>query len=284
MKQFSIVNANVYHIPERGSGIVTCASLNLVVSGCVSRTVNGIEPETEYPYLALLTACDEVEFEFNEDRENWVVQLDAPGLIEKVGDSVNFVRLCMLEGEAFLVPRITHLSELLLPHFTGLFKDIVNTYLDTSPLGKSRALTKVFSILDYILDQHASSKDLSSAGRLKRLIDSDEHWNNNLDTMCEECGYSPDHMRRLFLTEFGINPHQYRHRRRISQVTRLLSETTLPISDIAHRLGFRHVSHLCMTYKKATGMTPNQARNTLRDAPLRSRQVPQTNGSDNKQS
>lgn len=58
----------------------------------------------------------------------------------------------------------------------------------------------------------------------------------------------------------GRTPHEEIVRQRIGRVQQLLSETDLPLREIAHRTGFEHNEYLSVAFKQSTGQTPTQFR------------------------
>ena len=63
----------------------------------------------------------------------------------------------------------------------------------------------------------------------------------------------------------GRSPHQEIIRQRIAKVRQLLQETELPLETIARRCGFEHSEYLSVMFKRETGLTTTQFRNTHRD-------------------
>jgi LacI family transcriptional regulator len=70
--------------------------------------------------------------------------------------------------------------------------------------------------------------------------------------------------RRLFESRFkkllGHTPHEEIIRVRMNRVKEMLTETDLPLSDIAERTGFEHVEYLSAAFKKREGLSPNRYR------------------------
>lgn len=58
----------------------------------------------------------------------------------------------------------------------------------------------------------------------------------------------------------GRSPHEEIVRQRIARVQQLLSETELPLREIANRTGFEHAEYLSVAFKQATGQTPSHFR------------------------
>ncbi|HZQ48375.1 MAG TPA: substrate-binding domain-containing protein, partial [Verrucomicrobiae bacterium] len=70
--------------------------------------------------------------------------------------------------------------------------------------------------------------------------------------------------RRLFESRFkkllGHTPHEEIIRVRMNRVKEMLTETELPLADIAERTGFEHVEYLSAAFKKREGLPPNRYR------------------------
>jgi AraC family transcriptional regulator len=71
---------------------------------------------------------------------------------------------------------------------------------------------------------------------------------------------SPYHFARLFKQSTGLAPHQYVLERRIERAKTLLSETSLPLAEIAYRLGFASQSHFTALFRRLTSTTPRAYR------------------------
>ncbi len=58
----------------------------------------------------------------------------------------------------------------------------------------------------------------------------------------------------------GRSAHAEIRRLQIERIQQLLRETDLPLAEIAHRTGFKHVEYLSVAFKKAVGVPPAQFR------------------------
>ncbi|MDQ4001304.1 MAG: AraC family transcriptional regulator [Actinomycetota bacterium] len=99
---------------------------------------------------------------------------------------------------------------------------------------------------------------------LKEVIDyvGDNLANKDL-TLAEMAGtvhMSPYHFSRLFKESTGLAPHQYVIERRVRRAEELLSNTSLPIAEIALLCGFAHQSHLNRHFKRLLGVNPKALR------------------------
>ena len=89
------------------------------------------------------------------------------------------------------------------------------------------------------------------------------HQQITLEDIAEKSHLSLYHFARVFSRETGLTPHQYLIRTRISAAQYMLKSTTVPIKNIAYDTGFNSESSFCFTFKKWTGVTPSQYRDSL---------------------
>jgi AraC family transcriptional regulator len=98
---------------------------------------------------------------------------------------------------------------------------------------------------------------------LRRAI---EFINDSLDrniTLAEigsKVEMSPFHFARLFKQSTGLAPHRYVLERRIDRAKTLLLDTSLPLAEIAYRLGFASQSHFTALFRRFTSTTPRAYR------------------------
>lgn len=78
--------------------------------------------------------------------------------------------------------------------------------------------------------------------------------------IAQQSGFSAFHFTRLFRQATGESPHHYVISRRIEAAQRLLTETDLPVSQIALMTGFSSQSHLTRTLTRHLGQSPRQYR------------------------
>jgi AraC family transcriptional regulator len=71
---------------------------------------------------------------------------------------------------------------------------------------------------------------------------------------------SPYHFARAFRRTFGVPPHRYHLARRMEHATKLLVHASLPVTQIALRIGFREISSFTRAYRRYTGVTPSECR------------------------
>lgn len=73
-------------------------------------------------------------------------------------------------------------------------------------------------------------------------------------------GLSGSHLDALFVAHTGMTLRRYGERRRLDTAVRLLRSTDKSVKVVAFELGFRHVSHFCLWFKRLKGVRPSELR------------------------
>lgn len=69
---------------------------------------------------------------------------------------------------------------------------------------------------------------------------------------------------RHFTETFGCSPKQYQQHCRLDEIMRLLRETTISVTTLAHEFGYPSSQHLSAQFRRTTGVTPLQYRRMQR--------------------
>lgn len=87
--------------------------------------------------------------------------------------------------------------------------------------------------------------------------------NKKLSVMlAEKLSSDYGHLSALYSSVEGITVEQYVILQRIEKAKELLSYNETSLSQIADRLGYSSVQHLSQQFKKVTGLTPSQFKNS----------------------
>lgn len=73
-------------------------------------------------------------------------------------------------------------------------------------------------------------------------------------------GYSYAHQARLFKKHHGITPNAYVQALRMTRARDLLRDTRLPITEIAHRVGFENLHYFSRLFRKHEGVSAREFR------------------------
>ncbi len=82
----------------------------------------------------------------------------------------------------------------------------------------------------------------------------------SINSLAEISCLSKDHFIRLFKVEMNITPLQYITQKKIEKAQLILITDNMSIKSIAYLLGFEDNTYFCRTFKKITGITPQQYR------------------------
>ncbi len=86
----------------------------------------------------------------------------------------------------------------------------------------------------------------------------------DVQQLAELVGMSSRNFSRRFKSATGSTPAQYLQSQRHAESKDFLKNSNLSIGDIAFRVGYCDVSHFSKQFKKWSGLTPTQWRNTVR--------------------
>lgn len=154
------------------------------------------------------------------------------------------------------------LMQLLLALFKG-------QHAQTRP-AKMYAESLALSLKLHMLARHAANKDVyhdltqTKNARFRYTVDyiqSHLAEDLSLEVLASLEGLSVYHFARTFRAEIGASPRQFIINERVNRAKQLLKSSD-PISEIAMQVGFANQSHFTRCFKRVTGQTPNQYRNS----------------------
>ncbi len=120
------------------------------------------------------------------------------------------------------------------------------------------------------LENTVSSKEENSINKLKKVI---EYIHQNyadslsLQTLSGICFMSPNYFCHYFKQEIGKPPIAFINEYRIQKACQLLTESELPVSQIALSVGFDNFSYFIRKFREYKGVTPNQYRSLCLNRP-----------------
>ena len=96
--------------------------------------------------------------------------------------------------------------------------------------------------------------------RISAYIDSNIEQCITVEVLANLASLSVSYFVRAFKKSIGVTPHEYLMRRRVQLTIKLLSDTDMPLSEIAHAAGFVDHSHFARRFRQHVGMSPRNYR------------------------
>ena len=88
----------------------------------------------------------------------------------------------------------------------------------------------------------------------------------SIAALAERLGVSERHLRRIFLSEHGVTPLQYLQTRRLHLAKQLLTDTRLPVAQVALTSGFRSLRRFNAAFADSYRMNPARLRKVAASA------------------
>lgn len=133
-----------------------------------------------------------------------------------------------------------------------------------------RDLTDLSYVLLETLDQftnlafqNSSRNNLTMIKKCANYIHENYNQSLSLEMAADNAGLSPAYFSTLFKKEMGITFSNYVLQVRVDHAKLLLKNSNLSLISIALELGFDNQSYFSNVFKKATGMTPRQYRQSI---------------------
>lgn len=124
-------------------------------------------------------------------------------------------------------------------------------------------LTKLLSRMSSKVLQELQPTE--EAKQLKNFIDSNYQRDLTMNEIASSIFRSNDYANKLFKRFYGNTPYAYYIEAKISHAKALLLHTSLSISQIAERLGYKNDQYFSKQFRKVTGMTATRFRAGFRD-------------------
>ena len=93
-----------------------------------------------------------------------------------------------------------------------------------------------------------------------RMIEDGVATEVDLPTVARRIGVTGRHLRRLFADEFGVSPVRYAQTHRLLLAKRLLTDTHLPVAEVAFASGFSSVRRMNGLFAERYGFSPTRLR------------------------
>jgi AraC-like DNA-binding protein len=260
--QLAIDFAGKFTRPETHTQITQAYFFGLTVSGFdyMRRYSPGgvLLSEHSECYMSLIPKGCRLEFSCNRDRENYVAICQLPELVWNESEQISEYNY---QGSIikFACLRPLDMAETL--HLRSKFEQLVT--LQQSPLPSERCGAELLlaSLLKELIlaPGSGSTPQLDNAGNriaaaLRSSIDRDNDFKYNISEHCEQLKFSISYCRKKFIAAYGIDPSEYRLRRRLEKIRTLLVHGGYNQKSVADMVGMKNVTHLHAFVKQRSGM------------------------------
>ena len=212
-----------------------------------------LKKENQEHSFLLPKGCD-ITFDYGMNRENWVIMLPDNAVQETSNGKVKlFVGSFNGELPALLPMNMTQAEK-----SREYLKRILHSYHNPNKQSSLLVNLTLCSLLDCIINPELSIEQELPAQALRKRIISDTNFSKTINMHSRECGYSVDHLRRLFENQFGITPQSFRMNYRMHLAKDLLKTYKSTAKAVSDQLGFNTPSHFSLSFKKHFGCSPGE--------------------------
>ena len=134
---------------------------------------------------------------------------------------------------------------------------MLEAFHDPERGAQTRLRLSLYALLDCILNRDVPSEREDPAEALRKSIIADRRFTLQLSALSDACGYSPDHLRRLFEARYGLTPKAFRTQYRMHLAQELLELRGISVREVAEELGYSHPAHFSSAFKAYVGESPH---------------------------
>lgn len=114
-----------------------------------------------------------------------------------------------------------------------------------------------FTVLEHI-EPLKQNRDDGKIRKVHEFIKANFQKDITLEMAAEEIGFSPQYLSRVFKEETGMNFVEFITEKRIAFAKELLRNGNRNIKEVGNAAGYSDTNYFCRIFKKVTGMTPTQ--------------------------
>lgn len=104
---------------------------------------------------------------------------------------------------------------------------------------------------------------ISLAHRAARMLEENCGTDQRLDELASRLGCTDRHLRRVFMAEYNVSPVQYLQTCRLLSAKNLLTDTNLPVLDVAMAAGFGSLRRFNDLFRKHYSLAPTALRKRI---------------------
>lgn len=148
-----------------------------------------------------------------------------------------------------------------------LFKNLIEEFNQKDDLSESILLSGIFYLLNqlkrFALDEIHSKKITSKpALRFSKIVSDTISENLSVNTYAQKLNLTTGKLVEICQQSYGQSPKSIILEKKITEAKRLLYFTDSTISQVAYQLGFEDSSYFSRLFKRKTGFSPSDFKNT----------------------
>lgn len=158
----------------------------------------------------------------------------------------------------------------------GLRSEMVSLYLEaiqTASQQKSGFQQRLGGLVAHLLSlawfygRNEAFSDVSQQIDHAKLLITEQFRTASPESIARQLCMGYSNFRRIFKEYTGFSPAKYIHEVRINKVKEALTNTTLPVKQIAFEMGYENEDYFFTAFHRITGLTPVEYRNLTRGKP-----------------
>jgi AraC-like DNA-binding protein len=166
---------------------------------------------------------------------------------------INDYRLAVLEDDLV----VAQITKSILP-FLGRSDRLSVLALDQFSLILGAHLIQQYGVLQKTARPSRGGLAPWQKRRAAELLHENMHGRIRLSEIARECGLSVSHFARSFKASFGISTHRWLIQHRIDRAKQLMTQTSMPLIDIAIQSGFNDQAAFTRTFHQLVGVSPGR--------------------------
>lgn len=172
-------------------------------------------------------------------------------------------------GKAHLLSMSLHPH--LYPFVYSSLSVIIQQYFTNEKMSELYIYTELLKIFGMMYNSEDMNADFDSSNHtdnydkfinILSYIDTNYAEELALESVASTAGFSKFHFSRLFKQYTGTTFYDYLCSRRVMVAKNMLSKN-MPVTDVAFQTGFNNLTTFCRCFKKYTGLSPSQYKNSI---------------------